>query len=289
MRKFAVSFFVLLALAMASSACKEQTIKTVPERQGARGESCLITNDCKSGLLCIAGRCIDQDFALEATAKVCVRAQCIDTSDCCRPPSKSEREQCDLLKQECDLDPLSFACDSYAGLCGPCTSTCENHSCVSTEATVGECTTSAECRTGELCIDGDCVECGKDSECGEGYICESNSCQLACIRDEQCGAMAACNAGRCEARGCQSDRACVAFIGRPDAVCAESGECSIPCDNDGGCASLGGLFSCVGGYCEYAGCETNAECAAADEDFGRTRLSLCLDRAEADKVTFGGF
>ena len=60
-RRLVLASFAIMAL---TSACKPETIKTAPERRGARGEGCLVTNDCKSGLLCIADRCIDEDFAL---------------------------------------------------------------------------------------------------------------------------------------------------------------------------------------------------------------------------------
>jgi hypothetical protein len=311
MQKLVLSCFAVLSLAAALSGCKDEgPLKVVPDRQGGRGESCLVTNDCKSGLLCVADRCIDEDFALEASAKVCVQAECLDQKDCCPPPSRSEVEQCNLLEQACAADPLSFECNQFDALCAPCTATCKDHTCTLAEAPGGDCTTDAECGFLPFCVSGSCVECkqaadctgseafcvqnscvdcAKDADCGSGYICESNSCQLACTKDEQCGAMSACAAGRCEPRNCADNRECVAFLGRPDAVCAGSGECSIPCDNDGGCAGLGGLFSCVEGFCAYAGCESNAECAALSDDLPGGALMLCLTQEQADKVGFGGF
>jgi hypothetical protein len=309
MRKLVLSFVALLPLLAASSACKEEgPLKVVPERQGGRGESCLITNDCEKGLLCIASRCVDKDFALEATDKVCVAAECLDSKDCCPPPPPALVEQCNLWEQQCAADPLSFSCDSFAAQCGPCTATCKDHTCsvappagdecqmdidcfgfpFCVQGECVECKSAADCAgTGDdFCVEGSCVACTKDADCGTGYVCESNSCLLGCTKDEQCGALAACTSGRCEARGCKDNRECVASLGRPDAVCAESGECSIPCDNDGGCVSLGGLYSCNDGFCKYSGCESNAECAAALDDLPGGNLILCLSQEEADKVGF---
>jgi hypothetical protein len=309
MRKLVLSFLALVSLAAAAGCKEEGPLKVVPDRQGGRGESCLITNDCAGGLLCIANRCIDKDFALEATDKVCVAAECTDTKDCCPPPSRDTVAQCNLWEQDCAADPLSFSCDNFDQYCGPCEQTCKDHTCVGTGPTGNECQTEVDCfgqfcvqnqcvecrnaadctsTTSPFCVEGSCVACNKDADCGTGYVCESNSCIVGCTKDEQCGALAACAAGRCEARGCKDNRECVASIGRSDAVCAESGDCSIPCDNDGGCASLGGLFSCVEGFCKYAGCESNAECAAVSDDLPGGLLMLCLSQEEADKVGFAG-
>ena len=278
MRKLLVSCFAFIALSNAAGCGEDGPLKVVPDRQGGRGEGCLVTNDCKSGLLCIEGSCVSEDFALEATTKVCSPAECIDAKDCC---------------------------DSE-----PCTYDCEDHVCVSTEVidpdqcTIDEdcaffggmycvsgacvaCKQTSDCITGSVCVQGACAECGKDADCGAGNICELGSCEKGCVRDEACGAMQACKSGRCEARNCLSDRECVAAQNRPDAVCAESGECAIPCDSNGGCISMGGLYSCVEGYCKYAGCETNAECSAAQEDQAEGLMWLCLSQEEAAKIPTG--
>jgi len=294
MRKLVFASFTIMALL---TACKEdKTLKTVPERQGAKGESCLITNDCKSGLVCVGNRCIDEEFGLKASTKTCVYAQCLDTKDCCPAKSKGELANCDNLKSSCDDEKASGddfgACDFYEEQCGKCKATCTNHTCVtppSTDPPADECTDDSMCAAnGEVCVEGQCVGCGKDADCGTGFICEESFCQRGCIRNEACGALAACKAGRCEARGCENDRECVAFLGGPDAVCGKSGECTIPCDGDVGCTRLGGLYSCVDGYCQDSGCESNSECAAKEGTRPGDPLVLCLDKAEADKVMFGG-
>ena len=287
--RFALALFVLMTLA---TACKDsnEVQKFVPERQGSRGEACLITNDCKSGLLCIADTCISDDFAVEASSKVCVAAQCIDASDCCRKTA-SQIQNCTFLQDECSQNPDSFACQQYQEDCAAeCTLDCVDHSCKSKTAPTPECTVDDDCFSSlDKCINGQCARCVADADCGgNGLICQSGSCLLGCARDEACGALSKCNAGRCEDRSCQSDRECVAFMDRPDAVCnMMSGQCSIPCDDNAGCASLGGLYACTNGACVYAGCESNAECAAGANGNG-SGFQLCLEKAEADKVTFGG-
>ena len=61
------------------------------------------------GLLCIANTCISDDFALEPSSKVCVAAQCIDKSDCCKK-SAAEVQQCKTYQEECTADPGGFYC-----------------------------------------------------------------------------------------------------------------------------------------------------------------------------------
>jgi hypothetical protein len=241
----------VLALAIAitalASGCKEDgTTKFVPERQGSRGESCLITNDCKSGLLCIANTCIADDFALEATANVCVVASCVDNADCCRQ-SPSQVAACQELKQNCDEGLSQFYCDEYQEQCtAACTNTCVNYSCVSSTPVVPDCTTDDDCfGSRDKCVAGECVACAADAECGTGNVCIEGSCIAGCLRDEACGALSKCNMGRCEDRGCLDNRECVAFLERPDAVCdTTTGKCGIPCEDNAGCATLGGLYSC---------------------------------------------
>lgn len=279
----------IVAISALASGCKDEgTTKFVPERQGSRGESCLITNDCKSGLLCIANTCISDDFALEASAKVCVAAQCIDASDCCKK-SPSLVTSCNNWQQQCASNPNSFACQSFEENCATCTSTCVDHTCVSTEVQEPQCLADADCfGTRSKCVSGECVACAGDAECGTGNVCTNGQCVAGCLRDEACGALSKCNMGRCEDRGCVDNRECVAFMERPDAICATSGKCSVPCEDNAGCASLGGLYSCSEGSCVYAGCLTNAECAAAASGSSSNVLRLCLEKAEADKVKFGG-
>jgi hypothetical protein len=278
---------LVVAITALASGCKDEgTTKFVPERQGSRGESCLITNDCKSGLLCIANTCIADDFALEPTSKVCVLAQCVDASDCCRQ-SPSLIASCKNWEMQCANNPNSFSCNTFAQNCGACTSTCTDHSCVSTEVTEPECLADIDCPSSQKCVAGECSNCGTDAECGMGNVCTRGQCVAGCLRDEACGALAKCNVGRCEDRGCVSNRECVAFMERPDAVCGMDGKCSIPCEDNAGCASLGGLYSCKAGSCTYVGCDSSAECAAAADGAG-AGLRLCLEQAEADKVKFGG-
>jgi hypothetical protein len=125
------------------------------------------------------------------------------------------------------------------------------------------------------------VECSKDAQCGDGYTCENGSCVAGCLRDEQCGSLERCEAARCVARGCITDRECVALLGQRDAECREE-ECVIPCEDQGGCAAFGPLSSCEEGVCRSVGCERNSDCSALLGGGGALRL--CLEAAEADAV-----
>ncbi len=295
------SLSLLLALVLCgASACKPEAQATYPERRGGRGESCVVTNDCKSPLLCLGGRCLDGESALTASSKVCAVGECISASDCCKPRSKAQLERCDELEQECaSLGTDSFACESFAQTCGPCTATCQDHLCVVESSSESECASNDEC-FGGLCAAGRCVECTKDSECGEsGFVCEQGTCFLGCRRTEECGALEACNKGRCEKRACEGDRECIVMLNAREAAC-QAGECVISCEGDEQCVArlggLGGLLGlggsalsvCIDGACRSPGCETNAECQSRVDTLG-DELALCLSPEEADKVRAGRF
>jgi hypothetical protein len=270
---------------MALSGCKTDNAvqKNAPEFRGTRGESCLVTNDCKKGLLCVAQTCVAEDVPLAATSKTCISAQCIDDKDCCPPQTKSEAAACTQLKDNCSQGS-TFACDQFDATCGACTAKCTDHECVTTATPGTECQANADCFSEvDICVSGRCVECAKDTDCPTGNVCELSRCVAGCTRNEQCGAMSNCTKGRCEKRGCVSDYECAAFLGVGDAVCKDE-KCTVSCSTDGQCAALGagGLSVCEKQHCVYVGCKENADCAALlagdnPGNIGNGNLALCVD------------
>jgi hypothetical protein len=284
-------FVVAPLLGLALLACNPAAKPMYPERRGGRGEACVITNDCKEPLLCIGQRCLDEQLSFKPTSKVCVTAQCIETSDCCPPLSKPQQTTCATLKKQCDQSARSdlglYQCSQYQSQC-VCEKTCTDHACVA--KTNSHCATSLDC-AGGTCLNGHCGECSKDTDCGKDYICESNQCQLGCLHDEACGSLSSCKAGRCEARGCESNRECALALELRDAVC-QKGVCGMPCKNDAECGRPNGeLNTCSDGICKFVGCDTDAECAAfsvysyPSYPSSSTRpYHLCLSQSEANKV-----
>src|SRR5262245_47997373 len=96
-----ISFLFALVTGASTVACAPAAQPTFPDRRGGRGESCLVTNDCKEPLLCLGGRCLDEKLSFEPTGKVCAAGQCLANADCCPPLSLPEQEYCKTLEAEC--------------------------------------------------------------------------------------------------------------------------------------------------------------------------------------------
>ncbi|MDI1444247.1 hypothetical protein [Polyangium sp. 6x1] len=144
------------------------------------------------------------------------------------------------------------------------------------------------------CTAGTCeyVGCHSDAECeasflSPDYVCKSigagfASCMMKCQGSADCSMGVAgsafdadnyaCTNGGCQYAGCHTDAECVVTFGQgyvckvfaagSVATCAQS--CQSAADCMGGAA--GGAFdadnyTCTSGGCEYAGCNSDAECA----------------------------
>jgi len=284
--RFLSSIALVVGLTVGSG-CKPEAQASFPDRRGGRGESCLVTNDCKEPLLCLSGRCLDESLSFEPTGKACATAQCLSKTDCCPPLSKPRQASCDKREKECKADPTSFECRSYEYDC-KCKASCEDHLCKYESPLSSECEKSSECSSdGALrCVRGSCVQCTKDSECGTGYLCDRGRCEVGCSHDEECGELEACEKLRCVDRGCKSDRECAIALGVRDGVCLK-GECGVPCKSDAACGSLWGsvgVSACVDGLCKWLGCASNTDCQADRVQTRGDGIAVCVPATEADDL-----
>ena len=134
--------------------------------------------------------------------------------------------------------------------------------------------------------------CNTDAECSQTYANDSYGCYagagypipyctLKCTQAADCdlgvgGAYAAanynCDSGYCEYVGCNSDAECEATFNDDKYGCYMGpgflvAYCSLKCTQAADCdQGTGGAFSadnylCKGGFCEYTGCTSDAECA----------------------------
>lgn len=219
--------------------------------------SCSVTNgqcggnaDCLDNL-CVDGTCI-LDFApcgsgTQCDANVCVGGTC----DCSNPSYEPADPVC--TDEECQ---------------NLCHYVCEGDRCV----LPSDCETAEECfGSAPLCEDEKCVECVSGVDCSFDQVCILGRCETPCEDDGSCAVFEACQAGECIYVGCRSDRECtllpsVELAGLPPATdprllrCNTEdgvGRCIVPCQTDAQCPYT---EVCVGGVCEYIGCEFDTEC-----------------------------
>ena len=265
-----------LALLLALVGCDPAASPTYPERRGGRGDPCLVVNDCKKPLLCLAGVCLDGSLSEKPTGKVCVAVECFDDKDCCPPQSKPMQEYCDELKGKTD----SASKRAYSWDCA-CESRCKAHMCSEDDRDRYECDSTTDCKVG-ACKSNVCVECSKDADCGAGFLCDAQKCKRGCRRDEECGALEACEDARCVARDCSGNRQCIDVLGYRAAECRD-GDCVIPCDNDAACnpyyTRAGAALVCKQGICTDIGCKTHFDCQSTSSL--NTGLAACVSAEEA--------
>ncbi len=85
-----------------------------------------------------------------------------------------------------------------------------------------------------------------------------------------------CTGGRCQWQGCKSKAECTAAFQVDNVICAKEGGSPVPdcirtCAAAADCAGQNpsddaSHYACTGGRCEWLGCKSNAECAAAFQD-----------------------
>lgn len=254
---------VLYSLTMAAVAlgCSSDPTKVEPAKRGVRGESCLASNDCGSGLVCVSNVCSANDFPLEVEAKTCYQIDCSGTADCCEP----RPTDCDNYEAICEdatstsYDPYNDIC--YGTACDPCPYACEDSRCVVSQT----CTDDTDCTySGGICAaSGKCVECEGDSDCTEdGEECISGECKTPCTKNEECPLLNVCEGGECIESGCTTDRECVALLGNRLAVCetvagTDLKQCQVPCESNAECSSD---ELCENNVCTNIGCQSNEEC-----------------------------
>jgi hypothetical protein len=217
-----------------------------PASRGRRGEACQSRNDCEAGLACLGGGgggiCGIENYDVAANANVCRAVQCDIGGDCC-----------ELDPATCEFG-AGFSCD--AGRCVP------------------RCDDDTDCAFG-FCVSDTCVECRTTDDCfNEDETCQSGECRgPECEQDGDCfvrgnplTAFNVCESNQCVTGECETDRQCQVALEDPLAVCLDPGEgmlrtCSVPCEVDADCF-FGAFQACVGGRCQYIGCDDDLECGA---------------------------
>lgn len=259
----------------------------LPAKCAARDNVCsqpsipgCVATSCTSDATCGGGTCGGGTCSLTATS-------CLTTADC-------EEDTCDLGMGTCTLslggcgsdvdctsvnscsttycdctnpeyDPTDPICsdEDCAGVCG--------WSCVGERCVVDtSCTLDEECPFATpFCDDsGQCVACLTNDDC-EDEECVGGRCGPECEADTQCSLFEACQDNECVYVGCRTDRECVlgaaaALDGSSQdprlsvcSIAAGIGTCVYPCEIDAQCSPT---EICLGGRCEYIGCETDSEC-----------------------------
>jgi hypothetical protein len=238
-------------------------------RLSGLSQTCAFSGDCQEGLLCVNQACVQNSYPISPTAKECVLVECSTTDDCCGPDDLgAPADTCAEYKTACDADSTALACDYYDTYC-VCNRVCDadNGQCVSKG-----CTTDAQCFGGTCdTATGKCHQCDVDDDCNGDQTCVDGACISGCKADEECELFETCTkeTGLCKRTGCTTDRECILYRGRADAVCKKSGtttgvpECDVPCKETAEC---GTNHVCDGGSCKYLGCETDPECVTYFKD-----------------------
>lgn len=109
-------------------------------------------------------------------------------------------------------------------------------------------------------------------------------CNLVCATAQDCGVADGledashfqCNAGRCQWQGCKSKADCTTAYQSENFICAKENGAPVPqcihvCAAAADCAGQNpsddaSHYACTGGRCEWLGCKSSAECAAAFQD-----------------------
>ena len=239
-----------------------------PGTRSGLGESCRARNDCIEELTCVNATCVDDNVAIEVTAKSCVRIDCSKNEDCCA--TFEQPNYCESYKTQCEEDPVVYlsSCQTYWSQC-ECHDKCIDSICAKAGV---QCKDDTHCTqpTRPFCVELQCVECKKTEDCTiEGHECVDNVCKEPpppCINNEQCPLMYACQDGDCVEVGCGSDRECFFLTGFDRSVCKNK-TCTVPCEYNADCVDPAKpnlkedpFWVCKDGGCVFVGCKTDEEC-----------------------------
>jgi hypothetical protein len=212
------------------------------------GELCLTLNDCQPNTCNTS----ENSNTCEVTGADCTDFTCT-TNTCSSPYCRCQNPDYDPTDPIC-TDP---DCEKICGF------VCENERCVVDTG----CDVDDDCPASTpFCDQRVCVECLTSDDCDDEQ-CTNGRCGPECEVSTQCAKFEACMANECVYVGCQSDRECVLSASNRDpakdprlAKCRIEngiGTCVYPCEIDAQCAPT---EVCLGGICEYIGCETDSEC-----------------------------
>lgn len=248
---------------------------TTKFRRGVAGDSCTATNDCESGLSCVAQVCIGQDAgeALKAEGEACdARRNCANGLGCiagtCQIASagmsggsnrySGKGESC-TAKNDCepDLACLMGICRSQSVGLDREAKSCYRVECESKEDCCQAFVPNPNCPTYEMNCAMDPIFCNTyRSLCQCTQDCVDEQCVTAapgCKTSAECTSAQTpfCLEGKCSQ--CDKDSACAGT----GAKCAK-GVCVAACKQDENCPLL---YSCVDGVCTETGCKSDRECA----------------------------
>jgi len=273
-------FSLVLALITAGYGCDV----FLPDK-GNEGQPCLDNGECKPGLVCQDGKCVEgstdggQTCQTDAecdddnpcTADLCVQGSCTNTNlqndtpcddgDGCTTDDACREGECSGTAKDCShLDGLC-----KRGDCFP-----DNGQCVQISADDGDdCDDGLYCTTGDQCLSGECV--GTDRDCSDGDVCTADQCNETedeCQNPLDPGAGttegpvgdASCDNGvddDCDGHTDQDDSECVA--------CTDDGDC----DDGNACTT----DTCAAGQCTYMDKQNGTAC---DDGQYCTENDACL-------------
>lgn len=270
---------LLLALFSGPAGCRgEQEYR--PARISGLGESCQATNECDSELVCVASRCVQNEFPISPSSNVCVTLECSTDAECDDEVVTSFL--CDQLEQDCAFGD-GDACLRYEEECIQ-TFRCSRGVCIP-EGT--GCGSDDDCFDPNFpaCVEQQCRQCRGDGDCDSGERCDQGLCIPVCQDRFDCPYFHECTGGACVEAGCANDRECVAFLNHALAVCNDR-QCTIPCRADRDCSTVENydFTVCDSGVCTYIGCTTDAECELqlTESRFGsRNPSAQCMSRSDA--------
>lgn len=262
-----------------------------PPRLGALGESCLVTADCASNLVCVpaasgvGGTCDLASYGLMATGKTC-SGECATPADCCELPTggvagmaniKTCQDVLALLltdnTAQCATaqagSTVALGCFAYTTYCSTCatgnvwsctSSQCVyNLSCQNDGPTVGGCPTQTRTgrALGQYC-DKTTSKCFNNAKgfCNTGADCDGKAAE---------DAAGTCRGGNCVCYQTLCYLACASNLDCPQGygcdtgskLCTQNGVCG----SDTQCASQTGVVNakCVSGACELP-CTSDHDC-----------------------------
>jgi len=262
-----------------------------------------------SGLACVSGLCIKDDFAIAPAANQCVRVECDTTEDCCGGKPKEFPSKCAARATTCasTLPGCALVACTDSDQCngGTCGGYCSNTAAACTgdddcavdngpcDLDLGQCTVNgllceadADCIVAAACLSMAC-DCTNpdydpldpicsDSDCEDlcTKVCQNELCveDTSCEEDIECVVFpyTTCHEGACVQ--CVSDDDC----DEDEGEACRAGSCQKPCEANEGCP----LFhSCQDGECVETGCTSDRECvlAAGSMNYGEdARLAVCV-------------
>jgi hypothetical protein len=275
------TFSLVLALITAGYGCDV----FLPDK-GNEGQPCLDNGECKPGLVCQDGKCVqgstDGGDGCETneeceddnpcTADLCVERNCTNTNlQNGTPCDDGNTCTADDACQEGSCAGTDKDCSHMDGICkqGVCFS--ENGQCVQISAADdSDCDDGLYCTTGDKCQSGDCV--GTDLDCDDSDTCTIDECDDV---GDACQNTLDPSAGTIE--GPVGDDTCSNQVdddcdGQTDMADSECVSCSdnTECNDNNACT----IDNCNAGQCTYQDMQNGTTC---DDGLYCTENDVCVN------------